>query len=470
MFQLLGILLILVGLIIFIIIKIFTVKEDEFEEGVNYEGKKVRHKIASKSPDWMINLKKKVSYFLIIIGIVIFLIPYLLFFADRGYNYLLVHPGGKLDAVVMKQGIKWRGFAKIYPWQRWIDVKVVDEGIEYDKDELEGIMRPIDLRFIDQVTAKGLVSTRFELPGDRDNFIALAVEFRSMSNLVNNTIIPTIREQLIQTAYMFAAQNYISGEAQVFRQTFEEQLKGGTYAVKKREEKDTIYADIQIGQVAAKDDQRQIKEIRTTYHVDKIKKNGIPVRIPHELSENNIIVSQVIVDQVKLEKVFKERLEKQRDESAKRQLEQQKIETAKSTQLRIIAEGERDKAAERVTQEVEQVKKLIAIETRLKEEKTNKELAEIALKTQRLKSQTVKVKADAEAYEITKKVHAGITPERELEMRLDAQVKQMAELAKTKWPQYYFNSPGSTSKGGGPLESLIMGAMTKQITAPKVGE
>ena len=73
------------------------------------------------------------------------------------------------------------------------------------------------------------------------------------------------------------------------------------------------------------------------------------------------------------EKVFKERLEKQRDESAKRQLEQQKIETAKSTQLRIVAEGERDKAQERVNQEKEQVKKLIAIETRLKEEKTNKE-------------------------------------------------------------------------------------------------
>ena len=54
-----------------------------------------------------------------------------------------------------------------------------------------------------------------------------------MSNLVNNTIVPTVKEQLINTAYMFAAQDYISGEAQNFRQVFEEQLKGGAFAVEK---------------------------------------------------------------------------------------------------------------------------------------------------------------------------------------------------------------------------------------------
>lgn len=71
------------------------------------------------------------------------------------------------------------------------------------------------------------------------------------------------------------------------------------------------------------------------------------------MSENNIIVSQVIVDNIELEATFKQRLEAQRDESAKRQLEQQKVETTKDAQQRIIAEGERDKAQERVNQEKE---------------------------------------------------------------------------------------------------------------------
>jgi len=462
MFQLLGILILISGLAI-LIIKYFTVTEDKYQEGVNHRGEQVRQLVESKSPDWMVNLKKKLSIPLVVVGLFVFMIPYLFFFADRGYNYLLVHPGGKLDAV-MVQGIKWRGFAKLDPWQKYIDVKVVGEGVEYDEKELEGIMKPVDLRFIDQVTAQGLVSTRFQLPEDKATFISLAVEFRSMSNLVNNTIIPTVKEQLIQTAYMFAAQDYISGEAQSFRQTFEEQLKGGTFKVNKNTFQDTIYANIE-----EKGTQRQIREIRTTYQVEKVEVNGIPVRIQHELSENNIVVSQVIVDQLILDPTFKQRLEKQRDESALRQLEQQKIETAKATQQRIIAEGERDKAAERVAQEKEQVKKLIAIETKLKEEATNKELAQIQLETQKLNSQTVKVKADADAYEITKKVTAGITPEQELKMRLDAQVAMMAELAKTTWPTTYFNTQGGAGGKGtvnGPLETLIMGAMSKQLTTP----
>ena len=453
MFTFLGVLILIAG-IIGLIIQSQTVRENvvEKEEIRDSSTGRIFDKetiVKKKSPDWMLLFNKKISLLLLIIGVVSVLTPKLLFFADRGYNYLLVHPGGKLDAV-MVQGIKWRGFAKIDPWQKYIDVKVIGKDVEYDEDELEGVMRPVSLRFIDQVTAVGYVSTRFELPKVKEDFISLAVEFRSMSNLVNNTIIPTVKEQLVQTAYMFAAQNYISGEAQSFRQTFEEQLKSGTYAVDKKEHRDTIYSGIKV-----KGD-RNIKEIKTRYEVIKIEKNGIPVRIPHELSENNIIVSQVIVDQIKLEPTFKERLTKQRDESAKRQLEQQKVDTAKSTQQRIIAEGERDKAAERVNQEKEQVKKLIAIETRLKEEKTNKELAQIELETQRLASQTVKVKADADAYEIKKKVSAGITPEVKLQMELNRDVAVAEHLSKTKWPEVLVT--GNEGKQGNSLLYDMLGA------------
>ncbi len=412
----------------------------------------------SRLPEWLKGIKKVHGTVLISIGIILMLTKSLFFFADRGFNYLLVSPTGNMSAV-MEQGIKWRGFAKIDKWQKFIDVKVIGEGIEIDEEEVEGIMKPIPLRFIDQVTAKGYVSTRFELPRDGESFINLAVKFRTMSNLVNNTIVPTVKEQLVNTAYMFAAQDYISGEAQSFRQAFEEQLKGGAYAVEKIERRDTVYSDIQD------DDSRVIKEVQTSYEVNKVLENGIPKRIKHELSENKIIVSQVIVDNIELEATFKQRLEAQRDESAKRQLEQQKVETAKDAQQRIIAEGERDKAAERVAQEKEQVKALIAIETKLKQEETNKKLAAIALETERLNAQKKKVTADAEAYEIAKKVNAGITPEVKLQMELDRDVKVAAEIAKINFPQTMIM--GGDSKGGTPLESLIGAAMAKQLQESK---
>lgn len=183
-------------------------------------------------PKWMTLITSRQGIIGIVTGIILMLLNPLFFFADRGFNYLLVSPTGYMSAV-MEHGIKWRGFAKIDKWQKFIDVKVVGQGIEVDEDEVEGIMKPIPLRFIDQVTASGYVSTRFELPRDQESFINLAVKFRTMSNLINNTIVPTVKEQLVNTAYMFAAQNYISGEAQSFRQVFEEQLKGGAYAVKK---------------------------------------------------------------------------------------------------------------------------------------------------------------------------------------------------------------------------------------------
>lgn len=417
------------------------------------------NKTNNNFPSILKSIKQSHSYFLFGIGVFLLLTKSLFFFADRGFNYLLVSPTGKMSAV-MEQGIKWRGFAKIDKWQKYIDVKVVSNSTESDIDELEGVMRPIPIRFIDQVTAQGHVSLRFQLPIDSESFINLAVKYRTMSNLVNNTIIPTVREQLTNTGYMFAAQNYISGEAQSFRQTFEEQLKGGTYAVNKIEVKDTIFNQIEEIKRA-----RTIKEIQTSYIVEKIMSNGIPKRIPHELSENNIIVSQVIVDKIDLEATFKQRLEAQRDESAKRQLEQQMIETAKAEQQRIVAQGERDKAEERVNQEKEQVKALIAIETKLKQEETNKKLAAIALETERLNAQKQKVTADAEAYEISKKVTAGITPEVKLQMELDRDVRVAAEIAKITFPETMIM--GGNSKGGTPLESLIGAAMAKQLQTTK---
>ncbi|MFY0606095.1 MAG: hypothetical protein JXR10_05230 [Cyclobacteriaceae bacterium] len=434
-----GVLIFLLGLIIFLISRI---------------------DITTPSLAWMKRFKSLQGFVLIGVGAVLMLLNSLFFFADRGFNYLLVYPTGKMSAV-MEQGIKWRGFAKIDQWQKFIDVKVVGQGIEVDKREVGGVMKPIPLRFIDQVTASGYVSTRFELPRDEVSFINLAVKFRTMSNLVNNTIVPTVKEQLINTAYMFAAQDYISGEAQSFRQVFEEQLKAGAYAVEKLEKRDTVFASMQ-------QDNRVIKEIKTSYEVKKILEDGLPKRIDHELSENNIIVSQVIVDNIELEATFKQRLEAQRDESAKRQLEQQKVETAKDAQQRIIAEGERDKAAERVAQEKEQVKALIAIETKLKQEETNKKLAAIALETEKFNAQRKKVQADAEAYEISKKVSAGITPEVKLKMVLDRDVRVAGEIAKIKFPQTMIM--GGDSKGGTPLESLIGAAMAKQLQNSKSGD
>ncbi len=408
----------------------------------------------SKVPAWLLMFNRRVSLSIVGVGALFITLPYLFFWAEPGYQYFVVYPSGKKSAI-MSEGIKFRGFAKITPWQKFIDVKVVSNG-EDDRD-IEGRMEPIPIRFIDQVTATTKLSTRFQLPADKESFIDLAIEFRSLQNLANNTLIPTVREVVSNTGYMFAAQDYISGSASDFRVAIEEQLKDGAYSVEKLEYRDTVVTAIE-------QENREITEVQTRYEVQKREdENGKYIRIPHDINENNIIVAQVIVDDVVLEQVFKQRLEAQRDESAKRQLEQQKIKTAKDAQARIIAEGERDKAAERVTQEKEQVKALISIETKLKQEETNKKLAAIALETERLKATAQKVKADAEAYQNAKLVSAGLTPQQRAELEKQIAIGVAQQVAKIKFPTTMIISGGEDG-GGTPLEALIGAAMTKQLT------
>ncbi len=446
--TIIGIILALFGLVMLILYP-QLVGEDQFKENQSGHLEKVK----SKSSPFLLMFTRRVSSLIILLGITITLIPNLFFWAEPGYQYFVVYPNGKKDAI-MTEGIKFRGFAQITPWQKFIDVKVIDKG--EDTKDIEGQMNPIPIRFIDQVTATTKLSTRFQLPADKESFIELAIEFRSLQNLVQNTLIPTVREVVSNTGYMFAAQDYISGSASDFRVAIDEQLKDGTFSVVKNEYRDTVVTTIE-------QENRSVNEIQTRYEVNKRRdEDGKFIRIPHDINENNIIVAQVIVDDVSLEQVFKQRLEAQRDESAKRQLEQQKIKTARDAQARIIAEGERDKAGERVTQEKEQVKALISIETKLKQEETNKKLALIALETEKLRAQAQKVKADAESYQNAKLVSAGLTPQQKAQLDKEIAIGVAKELSKIKFPSTMII--GGADDGGTPLEALIGAAMTKQLT------
>jgi len=403
------------------------------------------------------DIKKSLISF--VAGIAFILINMSMFYSEAGMQYLVVSPGGKKSAIMTEGFTFITPLSKIYTWQKFIDVKVLtpkdkEEMSAESIAEIEGLMNPIGVRFIDQVTAHAVVSIRFQLPQDPESFIKLAVEFRSMTNLVNNTLKPTVGEQMENTAYMYAAQDYISGSAQSFKQTFEEMLKGGTYKVSKIEIRDTVFNDVANKKMG-------IRAVKTNYLVKKVLRNGIPVRIDHDITRNNITVSQVIVDGVILNKDFQKRLVAQRNESAKRQLEQQKIKTAKDAQARIIAEGERDKAKERVSKEKEAVSILIAIETKLKQEKTNRELAEIALQTDKLKAKSKKVLADAQAYQNRQLVSAGLTPQERAKIEKETAIGVAAQVAKIKFPSTMII--GGNKNGGTPLESLIGAAMAKQL-------
>lgn len=397
----------------------------------------------------------KSGLMVIISSIVLFVLSSSMFYAERGVYYEVISPTGSKSAIFDEGYHLVIPFTVINPWTANIDVKAGD--VKKMSDEIEGKMLPVSITFIDQVGAMVSGAYRFTLPRDEKIFLDMAVKYRSISNLTDNTLIPTISEQAKLTAKMYTAQDYISGSSQSFRQTFEEHLKTGTYVVEKTENKDTSWTEI-----TNKSD-RRIKDISIRYTVEKIlDENGLPKRIPNEISASGIIVSQVIIEDVDVDADYKERLIAQKAESATRQLEQQKIETAKIAQQRIKAEGERDKESERVNQEKNQVKELIAIETKLKQEKTNLELAKIQLETEKTNAQKKKVSADAQYYENAKMVSAGLTPLDKAKLENERVIGIAAENAKIKFPEIMIINGGNTNNTS-PLESLIGAAMSKQL-------
>lgn len=388
------------------------------------------------------------------------------FYARPGHQYFVVSPFGHKSAIMESGYHLILPYSRVQEWEKFIDVKAVaidDAGNLIEPAEgIEGVIPGgISVRFIDQVTGLLKISARFQVPSDAPSFIALAEEFRHPSNLVNNTLLPTVKEQAYNVAYMYTAENYVSGAASDFRQTLDDALKNGGFKVIRKEYTDTIYESF-TGLESNLSKERTVKEIKTRSEIRKVLKDGAPVRIPHDITKNHIIVSQVIVDDLRLEQKFRKKLEEQRDISAQKRIELQKIETAKAAQQRILAEGERDKAAERVSQEKNQVSKLISIETKVKEEESKRQLAEIALKTEKLDAERRKIAADAKRYELAQA--DGLSEE--VQYRIDADVK-IAEAAaraieNAKWPSTVVTGGGSNGNSG-LLEQLIGAELAKQM-------
>lgn len=418
----------------------------------------------------------KYSLWFIIIGIVVLIIPFTYFYANQGRQYYVVNPFGGVSCYY-DAGVKIiMPFSRVQEWEKIIDIKTVADG--EPSDGIEGIINDyneytvndletnkpvthklwgVSARFNDQVRGNVRVSVRIQLPTDDASFVKLVEDFREPKNLINNTLIPTVKEQIINTAYMYSAEDYVSGDAANFRQSLDDNLKIGGLAVDKSEKLDTIYSEIQdtLGH-------RQIRDIKTIVDVKpKLDANGHEIRIPHDITKNKLLVVQVIVDKVNLEPKFQQKLEKQRDISAQKSIEIQLTETAKMEQQRIIAQGERDKASKRVEEEKKQVATLIAIETDLKREETNRQLAKIQLETEKLNAQKIKVAAEAKSYEI--KCADGLSEHKKaiLENEL-AKAEAFANAIKeAKWLSTYINNGGNGQSNL--LEQLIGAEIAKGI-------
>lgn len=409
----------------------------------------------------------KMRMYLAGLGVFFLLLGESVIFAREGHQYYILSPTGS-RSTIMSPGIKVISpFSKVQEWEKFIDIKCVptDKNGNYTQDitGIEGVIpNGIGVRFIDKVDAKVYASVRFEMPSDETAFIKLVETYRQPANLINNTLLPTVSEQLKNVTFMYSAEDYVSGSATDYRMTIEDALKNGGFIVRKVEVRDTIYSEPGLDSIVK--NKRHIREINKYIRNEKVLVNGIPKRNQHEINANKIITAQVIIDDVDLNKAFEDKLKQQRDISAEKIIEIQKVITAKAAQQRIVAEGERDKAAERVTQEKAQVNILIAIETKVKEEESNRQLAEISVKTSELEAKAMLTRERAVAESNRLKVSAGLTPQERAQFDKDTRIGVAKELAKMNVPQ---NMIMGGDKGGNSTEALLQIKLLKDITSNK---
>jgi hypothetical protein len=392
------------------------------------------------------------------------------FFAREGHQYYTLSPFGNRN-VIVTPGLKIIfPFTKVQEWEKYIDIKAIKINNKGEAlESIEGIEGPIyggiRVRYIDKVNANVFLSVRFEIPQDEEAFIKLVETYRQPKNLINNVLIPTITEQLTNVTFMYSADDYVSGAATDYKMTVEDALKNGGFIVKRIEVIDTLFSQEVLTPDDIVNNIRKIAEIRKFTKNEKILENGIPKRNPHEINVNKIITASVIVSDVKLERKFEEKLTEQRDISAQKIIEIQKIETARAAQQRIVAEGERDKAKERVNQETQQVQKLISIETQVKEEESKRQLAEINVQTEELKAKATKIAADAEAYKNTRLVLAGLTPKEKIDAEVQMNFDKWQNVGKLQLPQTVIM--GDSKSQDGLLSSLLGAELAKQMNIKK---
>jgi hypothetical protein len=468
MFTFLGILFIMAA-IVFLVASFFTQKEDKYRT-VERFGRMVEELESRASHPLLLFFDIKKSLLMLVVGLMFITLGNSTIFAKEGHQYYVLSPMGE-RSVIKTPGIKFYfPFSRVQEWSKYIDIMAVHMGkdgkVLDDVTGVEGLIpRGVNVMFIDRAIANVYVSVRFELPSDDQDFIKLVETYRTPENLVNNTLIKTINEQITNVTFMYSADDYVSGAATDYKMTIEDALKNGGFVVEKIEVRDTIYSENLIPGDDIVNKKRSINEIRVLSKNKKVLQNGVPKRIPHEINTNKIITAQVIVSEVKLEDKFMQKLTQQRDISAEKIIEVQKIETARAAQQRIVAEGERDKAQERVAQEKAQVATLIKIETQVKEEESKRQLAQIAVQTAELESKALLIKERAQAESNRMKVSAGLTPQEKAEWEYKTAVGVAAEFAKMETPQVVIN--GSDKNGGSLTNSLIQAEMAKQLIQKK---
>ena len=454
-----GILIILFAIAMAVITNIIPIRQQD-EEG-SY-GKKASPKLLR---DWSLKRTLGVSA----IGLAFTLVSGAFFYNPAGTATSVQYLWGG-DAAVTSQGVKMNLWGKTIPISFEIAMQdiILTEGESFPNEEGIYYRQGQRREFADAIKADIASSLVISVDyADEDLFLDMADKNRSEQKLVYARIYPVYDQALKNTCKLMDAQDYISGAAPQFDYYLKDQMENGMYLT---EETYDVEEEINITPndsnrtvakgVISKDKKRKTYKIRT--YPKGHKNAGEPIRdASNSLKRYGLTVQQAAVTNIDWESSFDKRLNLQKEQVAQTQLEKASAEKEYYATQNAVAKGEREKAEVRVKFEKTQLKETIEAETKAKTAKYKEQEEINLLAAAKKKAERIRVAADADAYEISKKVHAGITPEKRLQMELDAGVERTKAIAGPQGitlPSTMFTGNSNGNSNGASILESILGA------------
>lgn len=418
---------------IFIVLSVFGLIFNWFRGGID-EGSSILRFLPNKFNTLIVLL-------MLVGGIFLATLNSIFFYAEPGMSYLVQYPWG-LQKGVLTPGFHGRIFGEVIPFKKFLTIAFVDKK---QKDApFSGVAPAQEIRFHDSVTANVKMTARFELPSNPEQFLPMAVAYRSQDNLTYSTLIPTMQEAMRNSGRMYAAQEYISGKGGDFENAVLDQIRNGIFLLDIKEEK-----AYQGRQAITEKDARTIQQDQTmrVYVRKRLGPDGQELRKDageNPLKKFGITLIQANVQDVDPDPGFKKKLLEQREAAAQVAIERQNARKEEERKKRIIAQGEAEKAEKRIELEKAQIERVIAAETKAKEAQqeqvrrvtmaetlkkesmVEKERKEIELQTARLEAERIETLAEAESNKRRKLMEA----DNALEKRLEAFVEISRAYAK----------------------------------------
>lgn len=339
---------------------------------------------------------------------------------------------------------------------------------------------PYPVRLSDNWNGDVTQTTRFAIPQDEEQFLAMHRTFRSPERLITTTLKPAVTSSLDSVSNLFSMEEYYAGgKRDQYKTEFRDAVVKGRPQVKQVQVSrngDIITNKVASSSLDAAQDTSNVGStaIRRVVMQKVTDEGGNVIRELHGYAQYGITVSSAILENLDPDNKFEDQIQARKDAASRRIVAQEQRKEQEEQRLLEIQRGETAIAKRQAQAKVDQIQKTTEAETskklaliqaeRLKEEaEIAKQTSEINLEKSRIDAEAVQVLADATAYEKQVILEADGALQQKLKAWTDAQRFWANAAAQINVPQTVFASGGEGTAGNalGTVDSFMQ-MMTMQ--------